>query len=242
MRIVLLFLFLVTTFHQTITAQTAAEIIKKFIKLNGGDDHLDALHTIKWYGKINAGKEEMSLTGYKLRDGRQATIINHDGVLFVQSAFDGITLWATDLTKDKPKVITGAQVDRLKARTADFPLILQHYKGQNHDVTYEGVVKRDGKEVHKIKLTTLPYIIGGNAILFDHYYYFDKETYYPIAKESSLGNGSDMTVQTEFKEVDGYYFPFRISQAGETIEITRIEVNPRIDPGVFVMPEIKKER
>ena len=50
---------------------------------------------------------------------------------------------------------------------------------------------------------------------------------------------------SDYDEVDGIYFPFSMKQgvkgnSGQTITITKIELNPQVDDREFIFPEEEK--
>ena len=117
------------------------------------------------------------------------------------------------------------------------------------DYTVELIGKEtiDGTETFKIKLMKEPVTVDGKKEDSVSFYYFDTENYVPIVVHTEIKSGPmkgkmSESKMSDYQEVDGLYFPFSMvqglkGQPGQTMNITKIELNPTIDDSVFAFPE-----
>jgi hypothetical protein len=104
-----------------------------------------------------------------------------------------------------------------------------------------GKETKEGTETFKIKLTQTPIMVDSVEEPNVSYYYFDTENYVPIVTESEIKSGpmkGQMNVSTmsDYQEVDGLYFPFALSMAGQGIQLKDVILNPEVDSAIFAFP------
>ena len=219
-----------------LSAQTADEIISTYIENTGGDAWGDVEAT-KMSATVNQGGMSIPVTVYNTKDGKQAVVIEFNGQKITQMAFDGETLWTTNFMSMKPEKASEEMSNNMKLNNNDFPSPLLHYKENGYAVEYMGTETKDGAETYKVKITQEPVMVNGVETPSISYYYFDTENYVPIAIETSqMGQNVDITM-SDYQEVDGLYFPFAMSQAGQPFQMSEIVVNPEIDATIFEFPE-----
>lgn len=219
-----------------LSAQTADEIISTYIDNTGGQTWDDVKAT-KMSATINQGGMSIPLTIYATDEGKQAVIIEFNGQKITQMAFNGETLWTTNFMSMKAEKASEEMTNNMKLNNNDFPSPLLHYKENGYEVAYEGTETKDGTETYKVKITSEPIMVNGVETPSISYYYFDVDTYVPIAVESTqMGQEVNMTM-SDYQEVEGLYFPFAMSQAGQPFQLTEIQINPEIDDSIFEFPE-----
>lgn len=228
-------------------AQTAQEIIEKYAENTGGKAKWEAVKGMKMTATVNQQGMEIPLTIISMRDGRQATIINFQGMTIKQNVFDGTTLWSTNFMSMKPEKSDAETTAIFKATASDFPDPFLNYKSKGYLVELMGKESVEGTETFKIKLTKKPVMVDGQLQDDISYYFFDTENFVPIMAESEIkaGQGKGMVSQTtmsDYQEVDGLVFPFSMAQGVKglglaPIVITKIELNPTVDNSEFVFPE-----
>ena len=219
-----------------LSAQTADEIISTYIDNTGGQTWDDVKAT-KMSATINQGGMSIPLTIYATDEGKQAVIIEFNGQKITQMAFNGETLWTTNFMSMKAEKASEEMTNNMKLNNNDFPSPLLHYKDNGYEVAYEGTETKDGTETYKVKITSEPIMVNGVETPSISYYYFDVDTYVPIAVESTqMGQEVNMTM-SDYQEVEGLYFPFAMSQAGQPFQLTEIQINPEIDDSIFEFPE-----
>nr|WP_290941292.1 hypothetical protein [Haliscomenobacter sp.] len=75
----LFFALILTTSFTTSYAQTADEIINKYLTVTGGVENWKKLEGIKMSAKVNQGGMDIPLDIFNLKDGRQMTSISFQG-------------------------------------------------------------------------------------------------------------------------------------------------------------------
>jgi hypothetical protein len=227
----------------SVSAQTADEIIDKHIKAMGGMEKLKAINTVKATGKMKAGPMELPLTLTKARPDMVRMDFTVQGMTGTQ-AFDGTTGWLVMpfMGKKDPEKMSE---DMLKAMRdeADFDGPLFDYKSKGNKVEYLGKEEVQGSPAYKLKVTTKQ----GN----ESTQYLDAETYLTIKTESKRKiQGQEVESETtigDYKEIDGMLFPHSMEShakgapGGQSITVEKYELNAKIDPASFKMPEVKKE-
>ncbi|PHQ28475.1 LolA-like protein [Leeuwenhoekiella nanhaiensis] len=231
-----LFILAVVAVTMPLSAQTADEIISTYIENTGGDAWNDVEAT-KMSATVNQGGMSIPVTVYNTKDGKQAVVIEFNGQKITQMAFDGETLWTTNFMSMKPEKASEEMSNNMKLNNNDFPSPLLHYKENGYEVEYVGVETKDGAETYKVKVVQEPVMMNGVETPSISYYYFDQDSYVPIAIETTqMGQPINITM-SDYQEVEGLYFPFAMSQAGQPFQMSEIVVNPEIDESIFEFPE-----
>ena len=226
-------------------AQTADEIIDKHIKALGGVEKLKAVKSVKATGKMKAGPMEFPATIVKSRPDQFRMDFTVQGMTGTQ-AYDGASGWSVMpfMGKKDPEKMDD---DMRKAMQdeADFDGPLVDYKAKGNKVEFVGKEDVQGSPAYKLHLTTKS---GSESNL-----YIDADTYLLIKSEGKRKvQGQEIESETmigDYKEVDGMLMPHSMEShrkgapAGQSqaITIEKYEINAKVDPAQFKMPEVKKE-
>ena len=232
-------------------SQTVDEIIDGYFENTGGKENWQALKGLKISAKMNQGGMEFPLEIVQLIDGRTYTKITIQGAVLMQNVYDGETLWSTNFASMKGEKSDAEQTENYKLDINDFPDALLDYKKKGYSAELLGTEIIDGSETFKIKLTKEPKTIDGEKVEDITYYYFDQESFIPIAQDSEIKQGPQKgaiqrITQSDFLEVDGLYFPFSQTAGikdgpSQPIIIESIELNPEVDDSVFALPKAEGE-
>jgi outer membrane lipoprotein-sorting protein len=251
MKIKQILLFVFALCISATQAQTADEIIAKFIENTGGYDKWSKVEGLKMSAKVNQGGIEFPLVILQMKDGRQGQLITFQGKEIKQGMFDGKDLWSSNPMADKTERSDAESTENVKANLgADFPLPLFDYKKFGYKVEFLGKETIDGTETFKIKYTKNPVKVDGKPKESVEYYFFDTENFIPLMVESELtqGPGKGMITQlklSDYQEIPnsgGLIMPFSWTQGakgqagGQPINFTSIELNPKVDASVFTYP------
>jgi hypothetical protein len=223
-------------------AQTADDIIKNYFENTGGLDNWKALNGVKMQVKVSQQGMEFPVEIVQTRSGKQYTKITFQGMVIYQGVFDGTTLWNTNfMTMQAEKADAEATANYL-LDINDFPDPFIDYKAKKYTVELVGKEIIDGTETFKIKLVKEPRTVDGQKVDDITYYYFDVDSFVPIAQESEVKEGPNKGVIgritfSDYQEVNGLYFAFSLSQGikdgpSQPLTITSIELNPTIDEDV----------
>lgn len=225
------------------TAQTADEILSNYFENTGGEAAWNALEGIKMVGSVNQGME-IPVEMYQMKDGKQLLKINLQGQEMTMSAFDGETMWTTNMMTMLPEKSDTETTQNMKVNNQDFPSPFLNYKEKGYTVEYLGKETKEGTETFKLKLTQKPIMIDGKEEPTVSFHYFETENYVPIVVETTMNMGpakGQMSTSgfSDYQEVGGLYFPFSISQGGQPIIMKEIILNPEVDAALFAFPEEK---
>ena len=220
------------------SAQTADEIIAKYVEKIGGMQKLQAIKTMRATGKFTGGGGfEAVMVDESKRPNIARNEFSFQGMTGV-SAFDGKAGWKIEPWQGK-KDAESLGEDELKAYLdGDFDESLINYKQKNIRVEYLGKDEFEGSDVFKLR-ATLP---SGTVKL----YYLDTDYYVPIKIETKrVVRGADVETGTllgDYKEVDGVYFPhsFESGLKGSSnktkVTYEKIEANVPLADKLFVRP------
>lgn len=230
-------------------AQTADEIINKYLTATGGVEKWQKLEGIKMSAKVNQGGMDIPLDIFNLKDGRQMTAITFQGKTIKQGVYDGTTLWSTNFMTMKAEKSDAETTENFKTALGDFPDPFLNYSAKGYKVELVGKETVEGTETFKIKLTKKPVLVEGKSEENVSFYFFDAEEFIPIMVESEIKVGPakgkiQQITMSDYQEVNGLFFPFSLGQGvkgmgSQPITMTKIELNPQVDPKEFVFTEEK---
>jgi hypothetical protein len=136
------------------TAQTAEEVIEKYLKTLGGIEKINSISSMEMKAKVDYGGMTIPVEMITLRDGRTLTKITFQGQEMIQGAFDGTTSWGTNFMTMKPEKNDAETTENVK-RTAgvDFMTPLMDYKTKGYTVEMLPNETIEGTECLKMKVT-----------------------------------------------------------------------------------------
>jgi hypothetical protein len=218
-----------------VQAQTADEVVNKYIETIGGKEKLEALNAVKMEMVANYQGMEIPVQVTSAKDGKMLVKINLMGKEMTQVAFDGTSGWSTNMMTMKAEKMNSEDIENLKnTSTKDFPDPFLNYKQKGYVADYIGKETKEGTECHKIKLTKNQVVVNGEKVDDVSFYYFDTENNVIVMTETEIKEGQmkgQMASSTSgnYQEVDGIYFPFTMNQFGQEMTIKKITLNPTID-------------
>lgn len=217
-------------------AQTADDVVNKYIETIGGKEKLGALKGIKMDMVANYQGMEIPVEVTTTKEGKMLVKINLMGKEITQVAFDGTSGWSTNMMTMKSEKMNSEDIENMKnSSISDFPDPFFNYKEKGYQVEYVGKDTKEGTDCHKIKLTKKPQTINGQKVDDVSFYYFDVENNVIVLTEAEIKEGQmkgQMSSSTagNYQEVDGIYFPFTLNQFGQEMTIKKITLNPTVDP------------
>lgn len=230
-------------------AQTADEIINKYIANTGGKDKWAALKSVKMTGKAKAQGMEIPVTILRGEGGKQKVVATFQGKEITQVAFDGNTGWTTNFMTMKAEKMDAEASENMKREAGDFPDAFHDYKKKGYKIAMEGKETVEGTECFKVKLTKTPLKVDGKEEENVSYYFFDSQNYVPIVTRSTAKTGQMKgtnveSVMSDYQDVNGLMLPLSVTvkyngQTGQTITFDKVDTNIKIDDKEFVFPETK---
>lgn len=226
-------------------AQTADDIVNKYVAATGGADKWSKVVSLKYTGT------------YQIGPGMQAPVTG----LYSSKPFKGSYSdfsWQGMTSKTAIRADSGWTYNPFGGKRETDPLapedirsdklgsdpqgLLINYKAKGYTVEFLGTDDMDGTDVYKLRLKTP----DGDMV----YYYLDTETYL-ILKEVQRVKLKDKELKTyfvysDFRKTDyGVTVPFcsqRVdengSEQGGPVNFTKVEINPVVDSKMFDLPKM----
>lgn len=222
-------------------AQTADDIIAKYVKTVGGMDKIAAVKTLRRTGKYTGGG---GFEAVVIQENKRPTSVREEFLIQGMTgvnAYDGHTGWKIEPWNGKKDAEPLSEEEmRTIVEDADFDEALVNYRQKGNKIEYVGMDQVEGTDVYKLKMT----LASGDV----RYYFMDTDYYVPIKIESQRTiRGALQESETSFgdyKEVAGWYLPhsFEMGRKGSQdkakIVFDKIEANVVLDDSRFVKPSL----
>jgi outer membrane lipoprotein-sorting protein len=222
-----------------LAAQSADDIIAKYVKTVGGMARIQAVTTLRRTGKFTGeGGFEAAVLQENKRPNKVREEFALQGMTGV-NAYDGKTGWKIEPWQGK-KDAEALSEEEMKqiVEDADFDEPLVNYQQKGNKVELVGTEQVEGTDVFKLKVT----LASGDV----RFYYLDTDYYVPIKiEEKRMIRGAEQEFETslgDYKEVAGWYLPYSIetspkgSQEKQKITLTKVEANVPLDDRRFEKP------
>ena len=214
----------------TVNAQTADEVIAKYITEIGGADKWSKVQSIKIEGQIEVQGIQIPFTmqGLQLKGMRVDAEFQGNKIIDITTPTKG---WAQNPLSGKA-TLGPISEDELKQKLDDLDIqdAFVDYKAKGSVIESLGKDEEDGNEYFKIKMTTK----NGN----EKTYFFDTKTNL-IYKIESIVKQQGQEMKSEQKLLDyqtteyGIKFPFKQDQGQMMMVTKKITINPTIDATIF---------
>src|SRR6516162_3758628 len=226
-----------------VSAQTADEIITKYVNKIGGAEQIHALKTLRRTGKLTmAGGLEAVL----VHENKRPDMVRQDTTLQGMSgvvAYDGHSGWKIEPwqgKKDAEPLGEEELKEILEESDFDGPLI--DYEQKGNKIELMGLEPVEGTDTLKLKVT----LKSGSV----RYVYMDTDYYVPIKIETKrFVRGAEREYEStlgDYKQVSGVYLPHSIetnakgSQQKVKYQFQKIAANVPIDDSRFHEPGAKR--
>lgn len=233
-------------FVQGAFAQTADEVVNKYLAAVGGADKWKSITSSKMEGTVKTQGLELPFAQVGMVPNFQKITATFQGKELVQQAFDGVDAWGTNFMTMKAEKKSSEESYNMADEAAFLDPFID-YASRGYKIALEGSETIEGVDCHKVKLTRKPVKVDGKEEENFGFYYFDKETGVMIASKSTIkmGPGKGTVVEgfmSNYQEVNGVFVPFEITQKvnGETqatLLFTKVVFNEKIDTSVFKYTE-----
>jgi hypothetical protein len=240
---VLLSVFLLLGLSAGASAQTADDVVEKYLTALGGREALGKLTSRKSTGTITLSLPTAVLSGpaeiYNKAPNKTRAVMRLDlsgaggaGEMVVEQIFDGTTGWGLNSLQGDT-AIGGRQLENM--RNGGFPSPLLKYKEAGVTLQLLPRDKVNGREAIVVQATPKT---GLPSRVF-----FDAETYLVVrtvsTTDSQTGGTMEQTVEpSDYRTVDGVKVPFQVVNSNDvqtlTMKFTKIEHNVAIDDAMFV--------
>ena len=208
----------------SLRAQTADEIINKYITAIGGKQKWLGLHSISQEGVLKTGGIDIPIKFYQTHDKGARQELNVNGLVgydistptegWVYYPFNGHT---------KPEA---KSPDEIKRSLDDLDLQgnLIDYKAKGHSIEFIGNEEVEGTDCYKIKLTRKN--SGTQTLFIDPASNLLVRT---INKTNVSGQEVEsMMDYSDYRDINGLMFPFYYQTRNDVFQLTSIVINPEI--------------
>ena len=241
MRRFLLALAVLTSCAAHASAQTADEIVARFVKTVGGMEKIQAVKSLRRTGRYNGGG---GFEAVIVEENKRPNLVRQEFVIQGMTgvtAYDGKSGWKIEPWNGK-KDAEGLSEEEMKGiiedSDLDGPLI--NFKQKGIRVEYVGMDEVEGTDTFKLKVT----MQNGDV----RHYYMDTDYFVPIKIETKRTiRGAEREFETilgDYKEVNGWYLPFSVesgvkgSQNHTTVTYEKIEANVALEDARFHQPAV----
>jgi hypothetical protein len=234
----LLTFLVIACITHAVTAQTVDDIVAKHIKAMGGEK-LGKLQSMKITAEMDIMNMKVPITTIIVQNKGFRSETTVQGMTVVQ-AVNGTTGWTINPMTGNTKAVALPE-DAVKSLANETDLTgLYNYKEKGYKVTLDGEEDLSGARVYKVTMTLPSGVRRINYISRDTFYILK------IVAQTKI-NGQDImseNTQSDFRAVDGIYYPFTSEVTTSAmpgtkmgLKITSLEVNPKVDPKIFEMPQ-----
>ncbi len=244
MRKLLLALAAPLLFAAHARAQTADEIVARFIKTVGGMERIQAVKSLRRTGRYTEGG---GFEATVVEENKRPNLVRQEfqiqGMTGV-TAYDGRTGWKIEPwngKKDAEPLGEEEMKGIVEDSDLDGPLV--NYRAKGVKVEYVGTDEVEGTDAYKLKVT----LASGDV----RFYYMDTDYFVPIKIDTKrMVRGAEREYETvlgDYKEVAGWYLPFSVesgvkgSPNRSKITYEKIEPNVALDDARFAKPAAKSQ-
>lgn len=229
-----------------LSAQTADELVEKYIQAKGGRERIKAVKALRFTAKMSMGQGmeapvvmELVPPEHKLR--MEFTLQGMTGI----QAYDGTNGWQIMpfLGKTDPEALSGDDLKEAKENADLLEGPLFNYKDKGNTVEYLGKGDLEGTPVQKLKLTEK----DGDVTTI----YLDADSFLELKDATTRtirGQATDVeTTFGNYKQIEGLTMAYTVetkvkgAPAPQLITVDKVEVNPTIPAGRFDMPKVEKK-
>jgi hypothetical protein len=231
-------------FAAPVSAQTADEIVAKFIKTVGGMERIQSVKSLRRTGRFNGGG---GFEAVVIEENKRPNLVRQEFLIQGMTgvtAYDGHGGWKIEPWGGK-KDAEPLGEEQLKGIIEDSDLDgpLVNYQQKGVKVEYVGMDEFEGTDAYKLKVT----LASGDV----RFYFMDTDYFVPIKIETKrMVRGAEREYETilgDYKEVGGWYVPFSVengvkgSPFRQKVTYEKIEANVAIDDGRFLKPAAKSQ-
>jgi hypothetical protein len=223
-------LIITMTLAQTLHAQTANDVVNKYIAAMGGREKLTSLKTVKMEASLTVQGTNVTLvitkkhlTGMRM----DISVMGTENYQIITPAKGTIFMPVQGMSEP-----TAMPDEQLKAGQSQLDLegTLVNYEDKGTTLELAGHENVDGEDCYSLKVT------ANNGVTTN--YFISANTSY-IVKTSGkrVINGEEMDISTTYsnykQNADGYWFPYTSTNMQGTTDFAKIDTNVPVDESIF---------
>jgi len=224
-----------------VSAQTAGELVARYIKAIGGADNISAVKTLRQSGKsFGGGGSEVPIVQENKRPNKVREEYTTQGLTGIM-AFDGSAGWKIDPWggKKDPESLEEEELKQV-IEDSDFDGPLVNYEQKGNSVEFVGMEQVEGTDTYKLRVTLKNQDV--------QYFYLDSEYSVPVKIDIERKvRGAVRYYEMypgEYKSVAGWYLPYSMEGSVKgspdkwKVVLEKIEANVPLDDGRFLRPAV----
>ncbi len=209
---------------------TAEVVIRNYIDAIGGEKKLKKVKTLKTVMNSKIRGADLQITVAQAKPGKFATIVNVNGMVMQKITYDGKTGKTSGMQGNKE--LTGDELKEIKEKAQIFSVI--NYLSGDYKLKLTGIEKVNDRNAYVVEITSPD---GKTSTE-----YYDTENFLRLrsittTKNPQAGELTSINDYSDYREVDGIKFPFKIVQdlgiQKLNMEVTSIEVNKKLPSDIF---------
>ena len=226
-------------FVPPVSAQTADEVVAKYVKTIGGAEKIQAIKTLRRTGKLTLGG---GFEAVIVHENKRPDMVRQEFTLqgmTAVNAYDGHYGWKIEpFGGKKDAEPLGEEELKTVREDSDFDGPLIDYQQKGNKIELMGLEPVEGTDAFKLKVT----LKSGDV----RYFYMDTDYYVPIKIETKrIVRGAEHEYEStlgDYKQVGGVYLPHSMelsakgSSQKQKFYFEKIEANVPIDDNRFHEP------
>lgn len=221
--------------------QTAEEVVEIYLKAIGGKTNLNRIENLKISGATTNNGVEIPIIIEQKGNTKYQLRTEYGGSKIIPGSFDGKTAWFTNILNGKYEILEDESAEAIIKEAREFPNPLLNYKNNGYSIALGNDQIIGEKECYQLILTRPVALTEKKELKERTIFYIAKETGLVIKKMESGMLGQLTTLLSDYRKINGVYFPFRIETEvnGNIVSallISEIQANIRMDDQQFAMP------
>ncbi|MEI8058742.1 MAG: hypothetical protein WCG67_01190 [Ferruginibacter sp.] len=221
---------MVMVFAQFAHAQTADDVVNKYIAAMGGKEKITSLKTVKLEGNLTVqGTDVVLVITKKHMVGMRMdiSVMGTENYQILTPSKGTVFMPVQGMSEPTPmpeeQLISGQSQLDLQGSLVD-------YKDKGTAIELVGNEKVDGEDCYNLKLTFKSGVVTS--------YYISTKTSFVIKTNGKrLINGEEMEIATTYsnykQNADGYWFPYTTTNMQGTTDYSKIDTNVAVDESIF---------
>ena len=223
--------------------QTAGDVVANYIEKIGGADNLNKIKTIKMTGNASTQGMEFPVTILAKGKNKYKSFVSFQGMDIVQpAAYDGKEVWSTNVMTMQNELMDGDAAAAIIREAKDFPDALHTYASNGYTIELGTDTDVNVKTCYEITVIKPDLEVMGQELSGRTRFFIEKESGLAVKKIQSTQMGDLNTLLSDYREVEGVQFPFKLQTeingtVVSSIEIKEIVVNAPMDDLQFAYPD-----
>ncbi|HLF64688.1 MAG TPA: pitrilysin family protein [Saprospiraceae bacterium] len=208
------------------------DVIMGYLEAIGGEEKLRSITSMKIEAIMPIpGMGEVSVLIEQMAPAKMHMTMGMPGMVMMKQVCDGEKGYIEQM--GPRQMLEGETLEKAKHEAQIFPEMA--YLGNKFKIDVKGMEEVNGVNTYKV-------IVNGPVGVSTEYYSIDHGYKLKSVVVEEAGEQAQTVIReySDYREVSGIYVPYSVKISGMVpfpleMKISHVEVNPKIDPGVFVV-------